>query len=572
MIKLKKFANSKTLLVVIILLASFLRLYNLANVPPHLTPDEASLGYNAYSILKTGKDEYGKFMPIIFKSFGDYKPGLYIYATVPFVVIFGLNETAVRLPSAISGIVAVYLVYLIVRKLFANEDQKAKNVYSLVVGLLLAISPWHIHFSRGAWEINLALTLTLAGIYFFFAGLDKQKYLMLSAAFFALTFVTYQGAKLSTGIVIIVLTLLYWRDLFKLKAKGLLVPVFIGFLVSLPIILSLFSGKTGRLAVFSVFSYPRPQEYIQTFLHQGGEKIGSLDYYLFHSEGYNFLRGVLGRYFNHFSARFLFFYGDWQNPRHSPPNQGEFLIADVFLLISGLIVFLKEKMSREKLFVFLWMLLAPLSAALSRDQVHAVRSFNMLIPMIVINSFGLVWIFNALKSLKLPVLRSLVFVFAIFFYVGNFVYFIDAYFVHLPKHDSKYWEYGYKQIVETVIPIQNNYQKVLVQQSYAQPYIYFLFYGASLNPQKYDPAKYQASAKLRESETGDVGQVENLDNIVFGAIDWSVNRGDKGSLIVGDTVRIPDADSVSQAEFKLIKEIKYLNGKDTAFKIVEVKE
>jgi len=70
MIKLKKFADSKTLLVVIILLASFLRLYNLANVPPHLTPDEASLGYNAYSILKTGKDEYGKFMPIIFKSFG----------------------------------------------------------------------------------------------------------------------------------------------------------------------------------------------------------------------------------------------------------------------------------------------------------------------------------------------------------------------------------------------------------------------------------------------------------------------------------------------------------------------
>jgi 4-amino-4-deoxy-L-arabinose transferase-like glycosyltransferase len=88
-------------LLAIICVAALLRFYHLSTVPPHLTPDEASLGYNAYSILKTGKDEYGQSLPIIFKSFGDYKPGLYVYATVPFVAVFGLNEFAVRAASAI---------------------------------------------------------------------------------------------------------------------------------------------------------------------------------------------------------------------------------------------------------------------------------------------------------------------------------------------------------------------------------------------------------------------------------------------------------------------------------------
>src|SRR4030042_964584 len=91
----------------IILLAAFLRLNKLEGTPPSLTSDEASLGYNAYSILKTGKDEYGEFLPIIFKSFGDYKPGLYVYFAAPFIATFGLNEIAVRLPSAFAGVIAV---------------------------------------------------------------------------------------------------------------------------------------------------------------------------------------------------------------------------------------------------------------------------------------------------------------------------------------------------------------------------------------------------------------------------------------------------------------------------------
>ena len=113
---------NKIILLFIILLALFLRVYKLSKVPPSLYWDEASLGYNAYSILLTARDEYGKFLPLTnFAAFGDYKPPGYIYAAVPSIAIFGLNEFSVRFPSAFFGVLTVILVYLISRKFFQNE-------------------------------------------------------------------------------------------------------------------------------------------------------------------------------------------------------------------------------------------------------------------------------------------------------------------------------------------------------------------------------------------------------------------------------------------------------------------
>ena len=151
-------------------------------------------------------------------------------------------------------------------------------------------------------------------------------------------------------------------------------------------------------------------------------------------------------------------------------------------------------------------------------------------------------------------------------YLGGILYFLDAYFIHVPTHNSKLWEYGYKQIVETITPIQAKYETIKVQQSFSQPYIYFLFY------QKYDPSKYQKQVKFVESGfKGDVGYIEKLDNIQFVPIDWSINRGDHGTLVVGDGIRIPMSDSNNQKEFKLINDIYYLNDRDLAFRIIEVK-
>lgn len=560
-------------LIFLFFVAFFLRLYRLGSIPPHLTPDEASLGYNAYSILKTGKDEYGEILPMVFKSFGDHKPGLYIYLTVPFVAVFGLTEFAVRLPSALAGIAAVYLVYLIVQKIlkqikYDKNHDLALNVYQLLpllCAFLLAINPWHIHFSRGAWEANMSLSFTLAGMYFFFASIANKKpnflkgeQFVLSSIFFALTYITYQGAKLSSTLVILILGVLFFNEvkrLFTKQRRYFYSAIGVGLLICLPVISSFFTGKTGRLEVFSVFSYPRPVEYTQEFLDQGQEQIGDANYFLFHSEALNLTRGVLGRYFNHFSSGFLFFEGDWQNPRHSAPYHGMMLILDSVLIILGAIYLIKrsDKMSA---FIFAWLLLAPLPAALSRDQVQAVRSLNMLIPLVLISSLGFYQVLMIGNKYKKTSIKISFFISFAILYLASFIYYLDSYFVHLPINDAEYWNYGYKQTVISVAENTESNDKIVFQQSFAQPYIYYLFFNSV------EPSEYQRQARLTDSGI-DVGLVPKVDNIEFIEYSWPP-PSESGDFIIGDTVVVPEADPDG---YQLIDEIRYPEGKP-AFRII----
>src|SRR3989339_1172095 len=109
---------NKWLLPLILGLAFLLRIIALDSYPVGFTPDEASFGYDAYSLLKTGKDQWGNSFPLVLKSFGDYKAPVYAYLTMPSVAIFGLTKFAVRLPNALLGSLAVYVVYLLINKLF----------------------------------------------------------------------------------------------------------------------------------------------------------------------------------------------------------------------------------------------------------------------------------------------------------------------------------------------------------------------------------------------------------------------------------------------------------------------
>src|SRR4030067_954837 len=137
-------SRNKFLLIIIVILAAILRFWQLGQNPPSLDWDEAAHGYNAYSILKTGRDEYGYKFPLYFRSFDDYKPPIYTYLVVPSVALFGLNDFAVRFPSATLGVVAVIFCYFMVFELFKNKP------VALLASLFLAISPWHLQFSRVA--------------------------------------------------------------------------------------------------------------------------------------------------------------------------------------------------------------------------------------------------------------------------------------------------------------------------------------------------------------------------------------------------------------------------------------
>src|SRR3989338_825512 len=155
---MKKINYSLFVLISITLIGFLFRVWNITNTPPSLNWDEVSHGYNAYSILKTGHDEWGIRFPLIFRAFGDYKLPLYIYLTTPMIAIFGLNTFSVRLVSVLAGTIAIPLIYLLTNELFKNKKENNSYNHGILAMLLLAFLPWHIFLSRAAFEANLALT------------------------------------------------------------------------------------------------------------------------------------------------------------------------------------------------------------------------------------------------------------------------------------------------------------------------------------------------------------------------------------------------------------------------------
>jgi len=143
--------------------------------------------------MLTGKDEHGHAWPVNLESFGDFKPAFYSYFLIPFIKVFGLTELAIRLPSALAGILAVLFIYLLTKEL----TSLAGEFMGLTSALLLAISPWHLHFSRGAWEVNLATTFILLGTWLFLKWLKNPKiiFLLLFTLNFTLSLYTYQSAR-----------------------------------------------------------------------------------------------------------------------------------------------------------------------------------------------------------------------------------------------------------------------------------------------------------------------------------------------------------------------------------------
>lgn len=460
--------KEKIFLIIIFIFSFLIRIFRAGDYPPLLW-DEAALGYNAYSILHTARDEYGQFLPLVFKSFGDYKPGLYVYLTLPFIALFGLNPLAIRLPSVILGSFTPILLYLLIK----NLSPKSVKI-ALIASVLISVNPYNIHFSRGAWETNIFTFELLLASYLFF-----KKHFYLSSFIFALSLSTYQSAKLLTPLFIIFLFFLA-RSTPKFKF------LVIFFLLSLGL---LFQTNPNRLKVMSLFSYPRSPPETQTIINESN----SLDYQIFHNRLIFFARNFLSRYFNHFSPKFLAFDGDWQNPRHSTPYLGVLLYPSLVFFIIGLLS--SNYVLRITYYFLFWLLIAPLPAALTRDSVSAVRAMSLSIPLIYFTAIG---ISRFLKFKYLIIIA----------YLLSFIYYSDLYLNHLVKKSPKDFLYGYHQAINYLISHQNQFQNIYFTPFYGQPYIYYLFYS------HYPPAWYQSQAKLI-TNSPDTGNIQHIDNLKF---------------------------------------------------------
>ncbi|MFA7676247.1 MAG: glycosyltransferase family 39 protein, partial [Candidatus Shapirobacteria bacterium] len=498
------------------------RFINLDNTPA-LNPDEAALGYNAYSLLQTGKDEHGISWPLHFKSFGDFKPGGYVYLAMPFIKILGLNTFAVRLPNLILSLLTILFLYKLVLLLSKS------NKLALLSALVLTFSPWHIHFSRGAWESSAALSFVVIGTYFFFKSI-KEKFILnfsLFVVFYILSLYIYHSARLIAPVLALTLIILYFKNLVK-KLPQILIPIVFGIILALPVVFSfLNNGGTQRLGGVGLTADQGPIWRANELINQHGNT--KLINRIMHNKRLLYLISWGQKYTSHFDLNFLSINGD-EVPRSKVPEMGQIHLIELPFLILGLIFLLKSTIynRRSKIFFIAFLLIAPIASSLTFQAPSALRALLMVIPISILIANGIYFFFSLIKNKKLLKLISIIF---IIIYVYFIAYYLDSYFIHYAKRYPFAWQYGFDKLVPYLEQEKSKYNQVYVTNKYDQPYILFLFYS------KYSPQLIQKEIKLTPPDNFGFSTVLNFDKYNFQKIEW--DKIPSNSLVVTSDENVP---------------------------------
>jgi 4-amino-4-deoxy-L-arabinose transferase-like glycosyltransferase len=488
----------KLLIIPILLIAFLLRGYGISHTPS-LNPDEAALGYNAYSLLETGKDEHGNPWPIHFKSFGDFKPGGYVYLAMPFVKILGLNPLAVRLPNLILSVLTVFILYKLVLLLSKS------SVLALYSSSVLAISPWHIHFSRGAWESSAALFFILLGIYWFYSYIINRKsyFLYLFLLPFIASLYIYHSARLVAPLLVLFLLTTNLKFVIR-NLKLFILPCIIAFLLTIPVLVSfLNNGGAARFGGVGLTADYGPMSRSEELLNQHGNV--KLINRITHNRRVLYALSWAQKYTSHFDLNFLFINGD-EVPRSRSPEMGQLYLIELPLLILGLVFLIKSKLSTFKFFVLSFLFIAPIASSLTFQAPSALRALPMVIPLSILTASGIYYLSTLIHK---TYFINLISVFLVIGYLYSTVYFLDSYFIHAPQRYPFAWNRGFDLIVPHIESQKQKYQNIYLTNKYDQPYILYLFFS------KYDPTKIQNQIQLTKPDRFGFSTVEKIDNITF---------------------------------------------------------
>lgn len=524
--------KSKLFLITILLIAALLRFLNLGGYPA-LNADEASLGYDAYSLLQTGKDQHGNPWPVSFQSFNDFKPGLYVYLILPFVKIFGLNEFAVRVPGAFLGVLTVLLVYYLA--LYISDNNKR---FSLSAAFLLAVSPWHIHYSRGAWEVNVATFLTVCGIYLILKSFSPYNFKtklflsLMSALSFVLSFYAYHASRVIVPLLLLALAAIYRREILN-NIKIYFVAGVLAFLTLIPLILNLLApGALYRAAGVGLTADKGPIARINEQRGEHAELSGPLTK-LLHNKIVNYGLVFVGNWTSHFNGEFLFMSGD-SIERNKVPETGQLYLLEMLFLIVGLIA-ISRNLNKKWTLVLIWLIIAPIASALTFQSPNALRSQNMIIPLVFISALGLTetltWLKNKKMELGVITLSA--------FFIWNIGRYQEMYWQHMSKIYPFSSQYGVRELVDYINSNGEKYKKIVVTTRYDQPYILFLFYS------KFPPEKFQNRHTLTSRDEYGFSTVAEFDRYSFEPIDFQATQEIyPDSLIAGTKEEIPQTSNI----------------------------
>jgi 4-amino-4-deoxy-L-arabinose transferase-like glycosyltransferase len=525
--------STKTLITLVLILGFICRIIFIDQFPPSLNWDEVSHGYNAYSILKTGHDEWGTFLPTIFRCYGDFKLPVYIYSSVLPILFFGLNTLSVRLTSILAGSFIPLIIYLILKKISPN--------YKIIpfIGLLItAFSPATIFLSRIALEANLFMFLFCLSFYF----LVTHKFGW-SSFFFALGLFTYNSSRVLLPFYFVSLIFLILKSKFNFKKK---------FFIFLPFTL------LSTLTIFQTLNQSGQARYQWVSILDSGsinhinELRQNYPRFLVNKVTY-FTFNATKNYFSHFSPEYLFFSGG-SNYQFSLPNF--YLISPLFIpfFILGIIYLFKNKSHPHILVLILWFLVSPLPSAITRDAPHVLRSIIFLPITIIIISLGFSY---ALKKFKLmPIFYTI-----LALIIGQ-IFFWPKY-VEYSKNYSSSWQYGYQQIIKYIKDNYQNYDQIIITKKYGEAHEFLLFYWP------WDPKTYQNDNSKNWDYHATWYWVNAFDKFKF-INDWEIKDYTQNISSYPKTLLITSPNNYNQSNTKHLETIKFLNN-SPVFEILETK-
>lgn len=232
----RKVTRQQWLVLFVFLVGVAVRVCQLGSVPTGFNQDEAYAAYESFSMLHYGTDSYGYTNPCYLVAWGSGMNALESYLAMPFMAIFGATVTAFRMPQMIVSCFSLWVFYVLMKKWLGASG-------GCIALLLLAVSPWHIMYSRWGLECNLAPGFLLFGLYFLVKGLENNRWFLVAAVSYGLALYSYS----ITWIVVPVTLLLFAGYILwsrqEIKWKYVLLTGIILFMMALPLMIFLLVNK-----------------------------------------------------------------------------------------------------------------------------------------------------------------------------------------------------------------------------------------------------------------------------------------------------------------------------------------
>jgi 4-amino-4-deoxy-L-arabinose transferase-like glycosyltransferase len=463
-----------------------------------MTWDEAAIGYTGFAIFNTRRDEWLHLLPVSFMSFGDYKAPFAIYLNGLFTAVFDMNLWAVRLPFVLASIAAIAGIILLTEKVTQKK-------WALTAGVLLTLSPWHIHYSRAGFESGMSLAFFIWSLYFFYFYLkQKQKKfwsLGLSVILSIVSIYTYHSAKIVLPLVILTLVIWHHKRVFK-KVWQVIAAGGLGLVLMIPMLWDSIKGK-------------------------GLERLGST--ILDELSGFELISTIFKQFLAHLSPQVLIM-GEPTTLRHGDGMWGVLLPTTFILVILGIIFgfkLFKTKKNQEIFYLGLIIVVAGLiPAALGEEVPHSNRALLALPGFLFLAVYGLDKLVAKFKkrNIKISIFSTLVLIHFLLF-----IAYISNYFTVFAATSAAEFKDGYLEAFEYIVPYEEQVEKILFTSDYGQPYIYALFVRET------NPIWYRGGSliKYEFKDEINIGDLSRKNTIVVASNEDEIEPGWADKLVYG---------------------------------------